>query len=154
MKKPALFVVLFAIAAAVFGQENLDLSQYEETTLSYVELWEKIGTETTSKKFKVSVFFLSQNGNNLWFYDFARNKLVSFGVTRLWSTLEQYQMVTIYFVARKSKGSGERLIIDYIDGKTSLERPWLPYIDDGKPNKKGWYLKSLGNGRYEEIFYE
>jgi hypothetical protein len=32
-------------------------------------------------------------------------------------------------------------------------KAWQAYIDDGKPDKKGWYLRSIGNGRYEEFFY-
>jgi hypothetical protein len=32
-------------------------------------------------------------------------------------------------------------------------KPWQPYIDNGMPGKKGWYLTSLGNGQYKEIFH-
>jgi hypothetical protein len=146
-----LMFILLTGVNALFAQQGIDRSQYEETTLFDYQLWRNNAQDGTVKKFKATVLFRSQNGTSVYFDDLDRQSFVDMTINRRWPVMEREQQVTIYFTIRVD---GSSPLVDDIDyNNVTQVRPWQAYIDDGVSGKKGWYLRSLGNGRYEEVFY-
>jgi hypothetical protein len=45
--------------------------------------------------------------------------------------------------------------IDDIETETaSSVKPWLPYVSNGRSNLHGWYLQDMGDGTYQEEYFE
>jgi len=117
MKKAIVIAFLF-VAVSVFGQE-IDRSQYEETTLSDLEVWWKGGYESYSKRFKVTVFCSGTTVltfPRMTFYDLDGETSEMMYATRRWPAMKYKQRVTIYFYAIIcTAGYGMCAIIEDID---------------------------------------
>ena len=152
VKKITLVFILIFGVKSLFAQ-TIDRSQYEGITLFDYQLWSnQQNYNIQDKKFKATVYFRTTSGTYMMFTDeVGLNEVMAFQITRRWASLERGQRVTIFFTAHISFP-----IIDDIDygSSTAIDvRPWQRYIDDGNAGKTGWFLKSLGNGRYEEVYY-
>jgi hypothetical protein len=144
---------LLAVGFESLFAQTIDRSQYEGTTLFDYMLWyNEQGLNVPSRKFKATVYFFNSSGTNMSFTDEAgAYDIQTFEIKKRWPTINRGQKVTIYFTAKLMLS-----IIDDIDFGSSSEtdvRPWQQYIDDGRSGKTGWYLRSIGNGRYEEVHY-
>jgi hypothetical protein len=153
-----LIFILLTGVNALFAQQGIDRSQYEEATIFDVKLWwdndqTRNNDQTlTDKKFKATVLFDYQSGTTIYFADLDRQSRAGMTINRRWPVMTNGQQVTIYFTTQRARSMVP--VIDDIDyNNVTQVRPWQAYIDDGVSGKKGWYLRSLGNGRYEEIFY-
>jgi NMD protein affecting ribosome stability and mRNA decay len=114
MKRAFIGLVLFGIGFFAVAQ-SIDRTQYADSTLFDVELWERQGQETVAKKFKTTVEFRMQSGTSLMFADLDGDTTEMFEVTKRWPSMQRGQKVTIYFTAKKSYGSGDTPMLDDID---------------------------------------
>jgi len=92
----------------------IDHSQYTETTLFNLEIWERQGQASASQRFRATIQFISQSGVDLYFRDIDGNTIKGFHVLKRWPGLRRNQRVTVYFTAKKSYGRSESRIIDDI----------------------------------------
>jgi hypothetical protein len=103
------------MVGSVIMAQSIDRSQYDETALFDVKLWEREGTTMATKKYKATVLFVTQGSSaNLYITDLDGESQTSFRVDRRWPTMTRGQRVTIYFTARKSYGSGDTPALDDI----------------------------------------
>jgi NMD protein affecting ribosome stability and mRNA decay len=100
--------------SSVQAASQINHSQYSETTLFDVELWEWQGQNTETKKFKATVQFISQSGTRISFQDLDGDTSKVFDVTKRWPSMQRGQKVTIYFTDKKSYGSSDGRSIDDI----------------------------------------
>jgi|GEM_PF-2243241 len=147
-----LMLVVFLIGCSDLFSQTIDRSLYEETTLFDLEIWTNTATQKETRKFKAAVLFADQRGPSLGFYDLDKKTFDKFNINKRWPEMTAGQKVVIYFEA--STSTFVRSIVDIDFGSAVLSKPWQPYIDDGNSDKTGWYLRPIGNGRYEEIYYE
>jgi hypothetical protein len=114
MKKMIFLLSLLIVGSWIMAQ-TVDRTQYTETTLFDLEIWEHQGQARASQKFKATVQFSMQSGTSLIFVDTDGNTLKDFYITKRWPEMQRNQRVIIYFTATKSYGSSDRRTIDHID---------------------------------------
>jgi hypothetical protein len=157
MKKTFLGMI-FVLGINLLYAQTIDRTQYEEMTLFDYGIWSNNATSGTIKKIKATVLFRMQSlgSAGYHFVDLDETNGTTININKRFSAMERNQKVTIYFTV-KASGYGRLMdscILDDIDYNNATEvKPWEAFIDDGKPGKNGWYLRPLGNGRYEEVHY-
>jgi hypothetical protein len=62
MRKLGLLFCLIMVGPIIMAQ-SIDRSQYDETTLFDVKLWEREGTTMATKKYKATVIFVMQGSS-------------------------------------------------------------------------------------------
>jgi hypothetical protein len=108
------------------------------------------------KRSRQQFCMVSVGAAGYYFVDLDGTSGTTIKINKRFPAMERDQRVTIYFTVKTSgMGSiGDDCMLDDIDyGNTTEVKPWQTFIDDGKPGKTGWYLRPLGDGRYEEVYY-
>jgi hypothetical protein len=156
MKKFELMMVFCLICVNFMFSQDIDISQYEETTLFDYRLWCQNAPRGDVKRFKTTVLFEMQSGTTFYFRDLDNQSFTPIKIDRRWPIMERKQQVTVYFTVTNTYNGADanETKIDNIDYNNATQmKPWQSYIDDGRPGKKGWYFREIGDGRYEEVFF-
>jgi hypothetical protein len=153
MKKHFILLGLLFVSLSVFAQ-SIDKSQYAEIDLFSYQVEGGQEGRAYSVKYKMVLKFARQSGTTVYFNDDA-NDLLSLETTKRWS-FNRGQVVTVYFTAQHRTGGYwmETKLDDIETSTTSSVKPWIPYVSNGKSGLHGWYLQDMGNGTYEEIYFE
>jgi hypothetical protein len=153
MKKYSIVFGLLFISLSAFSQ-TIDKTQYEETDLFSYQVEGNQEGRAYSVKYKMVLKFSFQSGTTVYFTDDA-NDTLGLQTTKRWS-FNRGQVVTVYFTAQhRTNGYWIETKLDDIEtSTTSSVKPWLPYVSNGKTDLHGWYLQDMGNGTYNEVFFE
>lgn len=166
VKKLSVLLILTFVSSVSFAQNviyqnkdygNIDKSEFREIDSFQYDVEEKkVETGNYTAKLKMNVKFYNQRTTTVSFKD--DDSWVFFDTDFRWP-LEKNQEVTIYFTVEhkvlynEAFWDNKKLILCETNENNNV-RPWNNYISNGKNYLNGWYLEDLGNGLYQERFYQ
>ncbi len=155
MKKNLCLISFMLVSLMAFSQ-TIDKSKFKEVSLFdyLVEEKENKGKEYTVY-YKITVSFLSQSGTTIYFKD-ENKDLIDLTTNKRWN-LPKNQTVMIYFSAKHNAYIPfweDETLLDVGQNSKPNVKPWDNYIRKNKTGEHGWYLESVGNGMYKEVYIE
>lgn len=155
MKKFVCLISVMLVSLMAFSQ-TIDKSKFKEVSLFdyLVEEKENKGKEYTVY-YKMPVSFSFQSGTDIYFKD-ENEDTISLTTNKRWN-LPKNQTVMIYFSAKHNAYFSfweNETLIDVEQNTKSNVKPWENYIRKNKTGEHGWYLESVGNGIYKEVYIE
>jgi hypothetical protein len=159
MKRLFIFALFLFFAGSFSFAQEIDRSQYQEIDFfDYKVAVRHLDYSSEPVRHKIVAYFNDQSGTGVHFKGATEaDGTLVLTTNRRWSSLNRGQQVTIYVT---SSGRWVYPRLDDIDiavssSVSSQTKPWASFIAPAnRTGLRGWYLIDLGNGAYQERFFE